>query len=945
MTKRFEKCALLDVALGAGLGAYNAPAGHRMEGVGRGGLRGLATGTGAMLGGAAGAGAGMALAEHGHPNLAAITALLGLLGGGVGGYKLSGKLLGKPSYAKKKPIEKKAYYGMGGYAMSPYGMGGYAMSPYGMGGYAMRPYGMGGYMGMPMSPYGMYGQGAGYMPGFQRPYMNPMMGIHAPGMAFAQYAGGVGGMPMMPGMMGGYGGGMGGGFAYPGPGFGGGMGGGNPYMQGGMDDLQRQIAELQAKKQQRLESMQGQAPSRDAIEQAFNELQHAAGRTSRDWGEETEQVEDPFNPGQKRNVQFGKRELGFSGQSGALWGLTGRTPEWRDYQIKLNKYNRMVSEYKRRSGQAGVGAAKTPEDIQLETLQGQMKKRQAEQEQWAAEQRRREQYEYEQAHPGSGQRQGAPGQPAQPQHEPWEQPPAQNAQPVQIPGAAPAGPPAAPAPTQQHANAPAQTTSGAQAATHPPQPGGTEVAAAPPQPMPGGQPGQPPQQPHPAQPMQHPEVKLGAEKRGFESADPMPFLTAFRNGTLGRAAGKMGSGVKGIGFHPAAALAAPVVGSLIGAGTGMATAPYDYAPEGAYRGLMTGLGGGIGAGAGYAAGGGIGNLLARLVPGQRGLGGKRLIAKALGTVVGGMGGALASHSTLKPKPWESGEIPFLDKLRGAPYFSGDQGFKYGAAKAAGLIGPSEDEIAERKATGLRSGAGKGALIGAGGGAGLGALVSVLTQMGAGKGRLLQRMKQLSPKATAGSATMGSAIGSGTGAIVGGMKGYNDAKTDINKDIGPIGRIMGKHAGSHTFKTKSGQLDRKKKPQGTVEQMDSFMGDLMKKHAVNDRLMEQVVRVDLAKQAGLSQLIKGIFGMGAPAAGRTAARLPGNMRWGPELAARDARYAKKPSPSEALIANFQRGDTTRSPITRPVPTGSPATMSFLPQAGAGDLPTMGSGSTL
>ncbi len=78
------------VPLGMLLGTIRAPRGHRAEGLGRGALRGAAT----SLGGYAGLGGGLALKTN--------PLLLGILGllGGYGGFKLSGRALGQPSWEK-----------------------------------------------------------------------------------------------------------------------------------------------------------------------------------------------------------------------------------------------------------------------------------------------------------------------------------------------------------------------------------------------------------------------------------------------------------------------------------------------------------------------------------------------------------------------------------------------------------------------------------------------------------------------------------------------------------------------------------------------------------------------------------------------------------------------------------------------------------------------------
>jgi hypothetical protein len=75
-------------ALGSGLGAYQAPQGHKTEGATRGGLRGAATGLGGV------GGATLAGLASSHP----LARLGGGLAGAALGYGGSGAVLGKPSW-------------------------------------------------------------------------------------------------------------------------------------------------------------------------------------------------------------------------------------------------------------------------------------------------------------------------------------------------------------------------------------------------------------------------------------------------------------------------------------------------------------------------------------------------------------------------------------------------------------------------------------------------------------------------------------------------------------------------------------------------------------------------------------------------------------------------------------------------------------------------------
>lgn len=79
-------------AIGTGLGAYQAPEGHKLEGAGRGLVRDLATQLGAGLGAVGGIHAG------GLPG-----ALLGAGAGGLLGYHGAGKLMPKPSWKNNTP--------------------------------------------------------------------------------------------------------------------------------------------------------------------------------------------------------------------------------------------------------------------------------------------------------------------------------------------------------------------------------------------------------------------------------------------------------------------------------------------------------------------------------------------------------------------------------------------------------------------------------------------------------------------------------------------------------------------------------------------------------------------------------------------------------------------------------------------------------------------------
>lgn len=90
--------------IGGLLGAAGGHArGNLPEGLGRGVIRGGATGLGALGGSLAGSAAQESLSAS-SPRLAALLPLLGALGGGGAGYGLSGLAIGKPESQRKKPM-------------------------------------------------------------------------------------------------------------------------------------------------------------------------------------------------------------------------------------------------------------------------------------------------------------------------------------------------------------------------------------------------------------------------------------------------------------------------------------------------------------------------------------------------------------------------------------------------------------------------------------------------------------------------------------------------------------------------------------------------------------------------------------------------------------------------------------------------------------------------
>lgn len=113
-----EKQAILTEVggLGGGIGGYfGAPPHRKGEGIARGFTRGALTGIGSGVGGAGGMLAAALAAramQGGHPDsdaLAAAGALgggAGLLGGGLLGYRGSGKLIGKPSWEAEEDADE-----------------------------------------------------------------------------------------------------------------------------------------------------------------------------------------------------------------------------------------------------------------------------------------------------------------------------------------------------------------------------------------------------------------------------------------------------------------------------------------------------------------------------------------------------------------------------------------------------------------------------------------------------------------------------------------------------------------------------------------------------------------------------------------------------------------------------------------------------------------------
>lgn len=86
-------------AVGAARGFKKAPRGRRLKAMGKGALRGVGGGLGALAGLGVGAiggyAAGAGLEDAGHPHLADVTSRVSTLGGGLAGHQLGDKLMGK----------------------------------------------------------------------------------------------------------------------------------------------------------------------------------------------------------------------------------------------------------------------------------------------------------------------------------------------------------------------------------------------------------------------------------------------------------------------------------------------------------------------------------------------------------------------------------------------------------------------------------------------------------------------------------------------------------------------------------------------------------------------------------------------------------------------------------------------------------------------------------
>jgi hypothetical protein len=332
--------------------------------------------------------------------------------------------------------------------------------------------------------------------------------------------------------------------------------------------------------------------------------------------------------------------------------------------------------------------------------------------------------------------------------------------------------------------------------------------------------------------------------------------------------------------HALLAASAPVAGGIIGAGVGGATAPDEYTLEGAARGGSSGLAGGIGAGAGYLGGVGIGQLLSMLR--GKGVGGKGIgrllypaIGGGIGALTGGLLGAGLTHKNLETRPWMTGKVPWMEQLTTAsranvpappfgpnavgtpPLFTGSPpgaespyatigsilpSVKMGTAKIANILfGPSDEEMAERKAEGLRRGAGQGLAFGAASGAGTGALAALMATMRHNK--LHPHAKLPHGKNVGLGATIGGLLSGTVGAGLGAYSGYDEERNKLNAERGFFTRMRGKTAGTAHYRMTMPQRKRRKpKPTPELESMDALMADLSSDKNAMDRIIEQAGRI-------------------------------------------------------------------------------------------------------
>jgi hypothetical protein len=211
-------------------------------------------------------------------------------------------------------------------------------------------------------------------------------------------------------------------------------------------------------------------------------------------------------------------------------------------------------------------------------------------------------------------------------------------------------------------------------------------------------------------------------------------------------------------------------GALAGGLSSAVTAPQDYAPEAMLRGARHGAIAGAGAALGGAAGGMLGK-------GYANIGGWahpaiNAIYGGAGKVMGGVGGGasalMAAHSKDKLAPWESGEMPLLERLdQTARRRNQSPAFKTAAARSLqkmGLVKSAADEDGAR-AVGEDAGriAAKGILgagVGAAGGGLLGSYAGALNKLPVGK------------HARAG-ALLGSIPGALTGLLAGAHRSYTE----------------------------------------------------------------------------------------------------------------------------------------------------------------------------
>ncbi len=675
-----------------------------------------------------------------------------------------------------------------------------------------------------------------------------------------------GGMSQPPAFQGGGGGGSpfggGGGMPPPGPmmgGYGSGYSGGMPSSAGtGMTAEERELqAEIERERERQHTFAKENNPGaqvKDAdLLNAYNALKTQIGNTSN--------ADSPHHTlthpvtGAQEQVNFAKPYwLGLSDNRRGLFNGNGTDETFDKYKSLEANYNSLLAKRKEwKESQQGQAAGYTS---RLPELQAQLAKSRAAREAQQQEMQSREKADYERQRMLQdfyARRQLMPQSPAGPAATP------SYAAPPSLAGAAPAAPaptyaappaaPASPGAARPPATAAPVPAAPAPTATSPgvSKPSGNPVAQAAPPPMEVSA--------SDRSSLAEMAARAGHEKaatrvgRGLKKLwsgsepSPVPNLPPGSQTQLppGYYQGKMPPS-EGLGISPALLASLPLAGAVGGAGVGAATAPSEYAPEGALRGVHTGLA----AGAGIAGGGLAGHLIGKglnALPGSSGgsrfhpgnLVGHPKFMGGLGAVLGGLAGPIWSSQRQPHKPWERGERPVMEQLdtalqtrRPAPSF--EPGYMGPAAfltsKAGGMLsGMDEDEKRDRRAKGLVGGATRGGAVGSvvgSGVGGLGALLAAALERRQPGRSLLAHARPHAPRLV----TMGAGGGLVGGTAAGAVDGLNQANRDIEASRG----LLGKGAASVTAKVPNGMVDgaakrKKKQSPEPLDGLDELMADL------------------------------------------------------------------------------------------------------------------------